>query len=337
MPKDIDISPDEEKKTSDQSLNLFEKEEREEDYKLKYGWKNYGGDTFYISFAITKEQLSEAENEFGYYPDELQKYLNEISEKMSVEMIVYLKEFIRQKIAKSKYSQYILIEEVDPKTFTLKLSVPAPLHKEVKPEFDKIKEKLTKEQGKYLKAIDKEVKKRWEMYLEERGLRFVGDKIGVMYEFCIRKNRLRVTQVAELMRKLKSDTSLRQFLELLLAFIQEIKYGIPPLEENKKIILEFWVPPKVLANNFGDCDSKGVTFASLWTNYKKYPLLLIKIPKHMFIGLAIPSIGEETITINGLRYTFCEVAGPDKIRPGLLTSYSQLYLEGRQYFYEIID
>ena len=175
------------------------------------------------------------------------------------------------------------------------------------------------------------------MYLEERGLRFIGDKIGVMYEFCVTKNRQRVTHVAELMKNLKSDMSLRQYLEIVLAFVQEIRYGIPPLEENKKVILEFWVPPKVLANNFGDCDSKVATFASLWTDYKKYPVLLVKIPNHMFVGLAIPSIGVGTIIINGLRYTLCEVAGPDKIPPGLLTAYSQLYLESGHYYYEIVD
>ncbi len=320
-----------------QSLNFFEKMEKESDYQLKYGWKDYQGEKLYVSFAISKKQLSESEDEFGYYPEELQKYVNSISEEMTIEMISYLKEFVRQQIGKTRYSQYILIEEIDAKTFTLKLSVPAPLHKKVKPEFDKIKEKLAQEKEKYLKNIEKEVKKRWKAYLEERGVRLIADKISVNYEFCVRRNQPRMSHVLESLRKIKANSSLREFLDLLLAYIQEIRYGIPPLEENKKAILEFWVPPKVLVNNFGDCDSKGVTFASLWTNFRKYPLLLIKIPKHLFVGIALPSLGEETITLNGIRYIFCEVAGPEKIPSGLLSPYSQFYLQSRHYFYEIID
>jgi len=130
--------------------------------------------------------------------------------------------------------------------------------------------------------------------------------------------------------------NIQQFLSFLLSYIQEIRYGIPPLMENGKYIMGFWVPPKVLINNFGDCDSKGVTFASMWINFKKYPILLIRIPKHLFIGLAVPSFSEEGVTINGLRYTLCEVTGPDKLPPGMIAPYSQLHLEGGNYSYELI-
>ncbi len=97
------------------------------------------------------------------------------------------------------------------------------------------------------------------------------------------------------------------------------------------------MPPRVLVNNIGDCDSKGVTFASLWTNFKKYPFILIKIPKHLFVGVAIPSFSEEGFTINGIRYTLCEVTGPDLIPPGLISQYSWFYLQGGNYRYELIQ
>jgi hypothetical protein len=255
---------------------------------------------------------------------------------MREEMIIYLEEYTRQQIEKSKYSQYILIEKIDAKKFKLKLSVPTPLSKKVKPEFERIKNKLAKEQNAYFKKIRKEQKKQEKAFLEKRGFRVVGDKIEVNYSLCVRKNRLRVKQVVEQMRQLKKKMSLRQFLFLMSAFIQEIKYGIPPFKENNRLIAEFWVPPKVLVNNLGDCDSKGVTFASMWTNFKNYPLVLIKIPDHLFVGLAIPSVGRDKITINGLNYTLIEVTGPDKMPPGLITNYSHFYLEGGQFRYELI-
>ena len=319
-----------------QSLNIFEKIDKETGYELTYGWRDYGGDGYSMTFSISKQQLSDAEEEFGYYPEELEKYLEESFEKMREEMITYLEEFTRRQIDKSKYPQYILIEKIDAKKFKLKISVPPALYEEVKAESEIIKDKLAVEENAYFKKIDREQKKQEKAFLEKRGFQIIGDSIGVNYSRCVRNNRPRVKQVVERMKKMKKKMSLRQLLFLMSAFIQEIKYGIPPFIENKKIIAGFWIPPKVLANNFGDCDSKGVAFASMWTNFKRYPLILIKIPNHLFLGLAIPSIGRDEITINGLSYTLCEVTGPDKIPPGLITNYSRFYLEGGRFRYELI-
>jgi len=319
-----------------QSLNIFEKIDTETGYELTYGWRDYGGDGYYLTFSISKQQLSDAEEEFGYYPEELEKYLEESFEKMREEMIAYLEKFARRQIEKSKYPQYLLIEKIDAKKFKLKISVPPSLYEEVKAESERIKDKLNKEENTYFKKIEKEQKKKVKAFLERRGFHIIGDSIGVDYSLCVRNNRPRVKKVVERMKKIKKKMSPRQLLFLMSAFIQEIKYGIPPFRENNKIIAGFWVPPKVLVNNFGDCDSKGVAFASMWTNFKRYPLILIKIPNHMFLGLAIPSIGRDEITINGLSYTLFEVTGPGKMPPGLITNYSRFYLEGGRFRYELI-
>ena len=321
---------------SKQSLNIFEKIDIETGYELTYGWRDYRGDGYTMTFSVSKQQLSDAEEEYGYDPDELEKYLDENYEKMRKEMMIYLEEFARRLIERSKFPQYILIEKIDAKKFRVKISVPSALYEEVKAASEKIKDKLTAEEDAYLIKIDKEQKKKEKAFLEKRGFRVIGDSIGVDYSRCVRNNRPRVKNVVERMKKMKKRMSLRQLLFLMSAFIQEIKYGIPAFKENNKIIAGFWVPPKVLVYNLGDCDSKGVTFASMWTNFKRYPLILIKIPNHLFLGLAIPSIGRDEITINGLSYTLCEVTGPDKIPPGLITNYSRFYLEGGRFKYELI-
>ncbi len=112
---------------------------------------------------------------------------------------------------------------------------------------------------------------------------FIGDKIGVNYRRSIINNRPRVKHVMTAIKKKNKKLSLHQFLALMLAFIQEIKFEIPPLQEDEKFILEFWVPPKVLVYNRGDCDSKGVTFASMWTNFKRSTLLSEVSPERITI------------------------------------------------------
>jgi hypothetical protein len=328
----------EQKKSSLQNLNYFERRETGIEYKLTYGWKDYTNKEYTMDFPISKKQLLNAENEFGYYPEELREYLEEHLQGMRREMILSLKKFTSQLIAKSKYPQYILIEEIDAQNFAFKISVSRPysLYKEVKIEFDRIRSLLAAEHKKYIKKIDEEQEKLRRDYFKKKGFRFIGNKIGVNYRRSIINNRPRVKHVMTAMKKKNEKLSLHQFLALMLAFIQEIKFEIPPLQENKKFIMEFWVPPKVLVYNRGDCDSKGVTFASMWTNFERYPIILIRIPRHLFIGLAIPSLKEEGFTINGLRYTLCEVTGPDKMPPGMITPYSRFYLQGGKFRYEII-
>jgi len=325
-----------EKDNSVEKSNFFEKNETKDGFGLTYGWNDYEGNTFYITFALTKKKLSEAENEFGYNPNELKIYLQESSDEMINEMINRIKAFALQQIKKSKYSKYIKIVEIGSDKFNLTLSAPPSIREKVKREFGNLASIIFKKRDLHLKNITNELKKKRKEYFAERGIRLIGDKVEVDYEFCTIRNRPRVRHVFELIKKHSKNLSIYQFLGLMLAFVQEIRYQDIPYKKNSKIILEFWVPPRVLVNNMGDCDSKAITFASLWTHLKNYPLVLIKIKEHLFIGVAIPSMGRATITINGLRYTLCEVAGPSRIPPGLVTRYSQIHLENGQFRYELI-
>ena len=319
-----------------QSINFFEKEERDGNYELIYGWKDYGGDEYYLSFLISKDQIKHAEEEFGYYPDELKKFLENISERLIKNMMEDLKSFVRKEIEKSKYSKYIYMEEKDEQSFKIKYSAPINIQKKVKSEYHRIINELKIKQAFYLRRITEELKKNRKEFLRKKGIRLIGDKVEVDYEYCIKKNRQRLKQLFETIKKTKKKMSIYQFLNLSLAFIQEIRYGEIPYIENNKIILDFWVPPKVLLNNKGDCDSKAITFACIWLNLKNYPIVLIKIPQHFLIGVAIPSIGKDSITINGLNYTLCEVSGPGKIPPGLITHYSRFYLRSGHFKYELV-
>lgn len=322
---------------SSEDSQSFDIQEDEENYHLTYGWSDFDGNPARLSFSISKEEINQAEQEFGYYPEDLRKHLDDNLEGLKDKMIDDLKASAQDMIRKSSYADYIFVDKVTDRSFNLKLSVPPALHKKVKSSFDRIKSELAKEQKKFLKRMEKEQDEERRRFLEERGIRVLNSEIGVDHSFCVLKNKDRVKHIFESLREENRDLSLHQFLGLLLAFVQKIRYYIPPVLERGKVILAFWVPPRVLADNLGDCDSKGVTFASLWVHFKKYPLLLITIPKHFFIGLAIPSFGGEGLVLNGLRYTLCEVTGPEKMPPGMIGRYSQVCLQNGQYRYELIN
>jgi len=320
--------------------NRFHLEDIGDSYLLTYSWETHTADSYTIDFPVIKDEAKTSELEFGYYPDELEQYVTAGVRSLRIEMIRFLRNYTKNQIAGSRYSQYLFIKEKDALSFNLKMSVPASgsddFRAEVKNEFDRIIKNLAEEQEQYSKKITREKQKYKKLYMQQLGFRLDGDKYVVDYGRIAKKNKVRVKPVIAGMQKVRTKISFNKFLLLLLSFVQEINYGTPPIKDGDKVILGFWPPLKVLVNNYGDCDSKGVLFASLWLNYRKYPLLLIKIPQHLFIGLAIPSFRGEDISIGGLKYTFCEVAGPEKTPPGLISRYSRLYLESGRYRYEMI-
>ena len=315
--------------------NTFRSVETTDGFELSVGWRDFDGTRLEASFPISRAALAAAEAEFGYAPAEMERELDVREAAPRRDMILRLRASLEADIKRSGYSDYMRIEDKDPLTFTLKVSAPPEARKDVKAAYDAVVARLAGEQQAELKALASERERMGRRYIEERGLRFIGDAIAVDYARIVSSNRDRLRHILEAIRDARQEASLRALLGVLLSFIQGIPYGTPPLEEDGKRILQFWVPPKVLVRNLGDCDSKAVAFAALWINVKKYPLLLIKVPGHMFIGLAVPGLGDEVV-INGVRYTLCEVAGPEPVPPGMISAASRLYLEAGRYQYEII-
>ncbi len=314
----------------------FEKKETETQYDLSYRWKGYREESFRAVFSVSKTGLAEAEGEFGYEPAELAHVLAAEDLRMREEIIRSLKDMAREEIAKSRYAPYFVIEEKGALAFNLNFSASPRLHDAVKAEFDRISARLAEKQDSRQRKSVLELESKKREFLESKGLRYIGKKLGINYGLVIDRNRPRLKPVLESIQKQNSDLPLRRFLDFLLSFLQQVRYRIPPLQENNRFILGLWIPYRVLVENLGDCDSKGVTFSCLWTNLAKYPLILVKVPNHMFVGVAVPMFGNDTVTVGGLRYTLCEVTGPSRLPPGLLTNYSRLCLEGGQYVYELI-
>ncbi|MBN1272211.1 MAG: hypothetical protein JXB26_08050 [Candidatus Aminicenantes bacterium] len=337
----IPVQEKQEKKPEDLSGNgrFFRKIERPEKFELFYGWRDYRGNKYTADFSISKRVLTDAFNEFGYRQDECDAYVEDHLAGLREEMIAHLKKLTLAEMSGSPYGHYFYLEEKAKEEFNLRLSIPGSernKYKEIKTEFVRITQKIAVEQELYFKKIEAEKENLAREFLESRLLRFVDNKISIQYKLCVEKNSPRVAVVLDTIRKSHPEISLNEFLAIILGFVQEIRYGLPPMEVDGKKILEFWVPPLVLVNYLGDCDSKGVTFAAMWTAFKKYPLLLIKVPQHLFVGIAVPSFYGETLSVNGLRYSLCEVTGPNRLPPGVITPYSRSFLNIGRYRYELI-
>ncbi|HEY5907643.1 MAG TPA: hypothetical protein VIZ31_06330 [Vicinamibacteria bacterium] len=150
----------------------------------------------------------------------------------------------------------------------------------------------------------------------ERGVRLSGNRLTPDHVGLAVRAARPLADCFRALARASSGDSDRRRLGLFLAFLQEIPYEVPPDRYQGREILGLFVPTEVLVGRHGDCDSKAVTFASLWRNFDT-PLLLISLPRHMLLGVAVtPAPGEHYVQVGNRYFVLCEVAGPGKLHPG---------------------
>jgi len=320
-------------------FNVFKKTESKGAFDLEVVFKDFKKADWNVRYAIPKAELAAAEAEFGYTEAELEAAVREPVDKMRRDSLVALRAFVQAEIAKGRYGEYIQVVDKGPFAFNLNLTpLPDNIRDEARKEFRRVAAALAEEQARQLKKMDKALEPLKAEFLAGRGVRLKNGEMSVDYGWSVTRNRPRVRPALEALRDAGPGLGLYDFLSLLLAFVQEIPFVEQPLAEGEKVTLGFWVPPRVLIENGGDCDSKGIALAALWKNLKNSPLIAFRIPNHFFLGLAIPSpTAEGTVTVGGLRYTLCEVTGQELLPPGFLSAYSLMYLENGRYSYERLE
>jgi len=152
--------------------------------------------------------------------------------------------------------------------------------------------------------------------VRERGLRLDGSRLDVDYEGLAERAQAPLADCYRALRGSGGRGGERRLLEVFLAFLQGIPYEIPEEGGGGPERLGLFVPTEVLVGNHGDCDSKAVTFAALWRRIA-VPLVLVRVPGHMLLGVAVrPGPGERFVRLGNRYFVLCDVAGPNRTRPG---------------------
>lgn len=118
-------------------------------------------------------------------------------------------------------------------------------------------------------------------------------------------------------------------LFFLTSLLQEMPFesGAQMIDQARIVKAEFRVPADVVVSNKGDCDSKSVTFASMWRNHPE-PVLLVhewngrKGRYHTLVAVEpVPGAGPAHLPLGLRRFVLCEVAGTvagtKKLHPGV--------------------
>ncbi len=127
---------------------------------------------------------------------------------------------------------------------------------------------------------------------------------------------------------LGSDNSWRDKAELVIKFVQDIPYGVPPDNQDNRYTAGIFPPPQVFVNMFGDCDSKVVLYAALLSYFDNYDVLILKESGHVLSGIrGIPKPYDKYYEYRNNQYIEAETAGPGRTNLGVITDPYQNILE----------
>jgi hypothetical protein len=180
-------------------------------------------------------------------------------------------------------------------------------------------ERLDREIGRFYAWLKRAFRREWDDatrdLLARRGLRLEDARYEIDHEGLARRGSVPLEDCTRALDAV-ADPGPRRQLGAFLAFFQEIPYERPPSEWRGRDTLGFYVPTEVLVGNHGDCDSKSVAFAAMWRHFAR-PVLLIRVPGHMLVGVEMrPGPRERYVRLGNRYFVLCEVVGPARRHPG---------------------
>jgi hypothetical protein len=284
------------------SLHQFHREEDGDRLRLSYGFIDYRGEARHVSCEIAKQAYQQDVTSFGYFADEMDHAVSRS-----------LRDLFAREAARRGVRSYVHFESLNGTGYRWRWQIPgglgaeetARLEDELR-DFDRwLDNDLSKQKGELVAS-----------YLQSRGLRLKGDEIAIDYEEEVTRDTAPLADCFDALRRVGKRAGDRALLGLFLAFIQELRYQVPPQIELGRHILGFWAPAAVLVRGAGDCDSKSAAFCALWRHLPRRAILVL-VPGHALVGVeGKPRADEAYVRLGNRYFVLCEVAGPGKIPPG---------------------
>ena len=164
--------------------------------------------------------------------------------------------------------------------------------------------------------------------LEDGYFKRVNNLVGPDHSAIVSDSRPLLTGLTNLVKEaIQTDgLSAREAIELIMAFCQDIPYGVPPDNYEGKVISGMFPPPLILNKTWGDCDTKSTLFASIYLSIPGGSMVLLESPGHISVGVeGIPGPYDQAVSFEGKKYIFAEPVGPGK-KPfgGAISPYVQI-------------
>lgn len=304
--------------------------------RISYEWRDGRGRDLGLDVVMDPAALAESEASFGFAPRELELFLIDAEVRARIDLGLTAAEVARKAAARSSDPSWYRIDEDPTNDFQFVLRTDGTGRAGHAAEIERIIRDSQKAWASSRRKIASRLEKETKAFLSARGMVMTPRGIAVDYKALVRENRERLAPLAADFKRI-CGSNRKVLLDAVLSFVQSIPTRPRPPVEGEKYTAGLAVPLRVLADDCGDCDSKAVLFSSLWTALCRHRTILISIPDHMLVGVAVPFASGATIELDGMRYALLEVNCGRSVPPGEISGYSFAALEGGQLKYRIVS
>jgi len=284
------------------ALREFSRAEAGPRYRLRFGFIDYNGRSHDVSCLVDRKAHAAERARFGFD-----------SGTVNAEVDLELSRLVDTQLSARGLGPYLRVEFYGGGgyrwSWNLPAGTPAGARARALSAIEELKQWIDRELPAHSERIRAEVYRR-------HGVLLKGNTLSIDYEKLIDEGTDPLSDCFQVLRASGRGSGVRPFMGLLLAFYQELKYEVPPDEEEGRQTLGLRVPTDVLVSGRGDCDSKSVAFAAMWRRFPSRVVFIV-VPGHALVGVEAPALGgERTVRVGNRSFVLCEVAGPAKLSPG---------------------
>jgi hypothetical protein len=153
-----------------------------------------------------------------------------------------------------------------------------------------------------------------EAELEYSMMKIDGGRVAFDYSKVVQESKNIVAPLYLQFKSIQSKYNLnkRERIELIMRFLQDIPYGVPPTNYQSRYIGGLFPPSETLKNGWADCDSKSILMATLlsFDPYFYNKLAMILVPGHALLGIQdVPGPYDKSVRFIGRQYVYAEPVG----------------------------
>ena len=322
--------------TSDGGVRSFQSALLSNGVKLAYDWPAFKGGSLTVALTIPGTELAASEAEFGFTVAELREVLIEAEARIRRELRLTAPEIARSVVASGGGADWCEVDQ-DPENrfhFVLRSDLSGQPGRAA--EVDGFIRASRKAWEASQRTIVPRLEKEMRGFLKSRRMIMTPQGIAVDYRRIVRESRARLAPLAAEFKRI-CGADQKRLLEAVLSFVQGIPSRPRPPVESERYTAGMAVPLRVLADDSGDCDSKAVLFAALWTSLCRHRTVLITVREHMLVGVAVPFASGSTLDLDSARFVLLEVNCGGRLLPGEVSPYSLDSVSSGRLKYRIVS
>jgi hypothetical protein len=304
--------------------------------RLSYEWTDAAGRRLAIDLPISRAEIESSDRALGFSVAELRDFLIGAEARIRREEGLSPVDIARTVVSRISRPELCQVGEDPADDFHVVLRTKASELPGGQAEVDRVLAAYRRRWEASRKTVCDRLQERLRDYAGAHGMEVTPGGIAVDYARLVRSSAVRLKPLADEFRR-ACGRSKADLLAAVHSFVLSIPYERRLPARDGRYTAGVDVPLKVLAEDRGDCDSKAVLFAAIWLNLSNARTILIQVPEHMLVGVALPFREGTSISIRSTRYVLLELSCAEKTPPGVISVYSAGALSDRTYRYKIVS